>query len=191
MFSQDLLDSMRDEVEKIVPLDEPFSYSGIGGRVWSDEELQRAFMQSPVVPVDSPHPRSSVTLHHSGSPADPEFNAARSPEHGAAARPLAIRITNIGVLNRKDDIGVRGKRNTFRKWRYWTVLLTGSKLLFFRDLGLAGRVLRRASLAEDALQDFSLGGALLKPDEVISVKDAIAVHDSTYKKVGASFNFQS
>ncbi|RXW24756.1 hypothetical protein EST38_g1055 [Candolleomyces aberdarensis] len=189
LILNDLLDSMTDEVEKIVPLDEPFSYSGIGGRVWSEEELQRAFTQTLVVPVDSPRPRSSVTLPPNGSPADSEMDSARTAERVAATRPLAVKVTMVGVLNRKDDIGVRGKRNTFRKWRYWTVLLTGSKLLFFRDTSLAERVLRRANLAEDPLQDFSLGSALLKPDEIMSVKDAIAVYDSTYKKHDYTFRF--
>jgi hypothetical protein len=42
-----------------------------------------------------------------------------------------VRMTKVGLLTRKDDLLEGGKRGNWRKWKQWTVILTGSQLLFF------------------------------------------------------------
>lgn len=42
----------------------------------------------------------------------------------------SLKIVKIGVLSRKEDF-VQGKKSASRKWKSWSVILTGSQLLFF------------------------------------------------------------
>lgn len=73
-----------------------------------------------------------------------------------------------------EDFLEGGKKATGRKWRQFKVALTGSQLLFFKDLRW----------------DHQLGDRpanVIKPDELISVNDAIAVLDTSYTKVQSIF----
>lgn len=42
-----------------------------------------------------------------------------------------LKITKVGLLSRKEDLAEGGKKAASRKWKAWTVVLTGSQLLFF------------------------------------------------------------
>ena len=91
----------------------------------------------------------------------------------------ALKVTKIGLLNRKDDVLEGGKRASNRKWKQWTVILTGSQLLFFRD---PSSFLGAQSVPADGqvtLPQVTMG----RPDELMSVKDAVAVFDRSYLKV--------
>lgn len=167
---QDLLESMRQDVETLVPLDEPFSCDGFGPSPWTEGALQKAFSNAGVIDVES-----SARPSTDSGPGDPDLSGRGS------SSSMSIKVTKVGILNRKDAIGPRGKRNTFRKWRYWSVILTGSQLLWFRDPALAQHV--RQNLNDGPADDVS-GISLLKPDEITSLKDGIAVYDKTYTKVG-------
>lgn len=41
-----------------------------------------------------------------------------------------LRITKVGLLSRKEDV-LDGKKASSRKWKTYSVVLTGSQLLFF------------------------------------------------------------
>lgn len=92
-----------------------------------------------------------------------------------------LRVTKIGLLHRKEDILEGGRRAINRKWREWCVLLTGSQLLFFRELSWATTI--------PAYIDSASGHALFpqtglpQPDELLTVKDTIAIFDKSYTKV--------
>ena len=43
----------------------------------------------------------------------------------------SLKITKVGLLSRKEDLVEGGKKAPSRKWRGWSVVLTGSQLLFF------------------------------------------------------------
>jgi len=91
----------------------------------------------------------------------------------------ALKVTKIGLLNRKDDVLEGGRRASNRKWKQWTVVLTGSQLLFFRD---PSSFLGAQSVPADGqvtLPQVSMG----RPDELMSVKDAVAIFDRSYTKV--------
>jgi hypothetical protein len=99
-----------------------------------------------------------------------------------------LRVAKVGLLNRKDTTLDIGKRAKAGKWRLWSVILTSSQLLFFRDHTWA------TSLQE---QMKSMGYrderilvppvSLLKPDEMLSLKDSVALFDPSYDKVRFSF----
>lgn len=81
-----------------------------------------------------------------------------------------------------EEMGDGGKKAQGRKWKEWSVILTGSQLVFYKDPTWALTLIAQISdtPAGSALpQDFTF----LKPDELLSVKDAVAVHDISYDKV--------
>ncbi len=82
-----------------------------------------------------------------------------------------------------DDVLEGGRKSTARKWRQFKVALTGSQLLFFKDL----RWDHQLSEKPGGGRVLTLPNAsMVKPDEVISVNDAIAVLDVSYTKVCVS-----
>ena len=95
-----------------------------------------------------------------------------------------IKVTKVGSLLRKEDTVEGGRRAINRKWREWCILLTGSQLLFFRDSTWASNV--QAQLAKSNGQVLLQQTSLPQPDEMLSVRDAIAVFDRSYTKVCAT-----
>ena len=110
-------------------------------------------------------------------------------------QPISLKVSKFGLLSRKDDLLAGGKRAGNRKWREWSVMLTGSQLLFFRDpvwIAALKDEMRRGSVEEGG------GGvkgwifpfaktSTFRPDEILSVKDAIALFDTSYNKVSSHF----
>ncbi|KAF8328160.1 uncharacterized protein EI90DRAFT_3290682 [Cantharellus anzutake] len=82
----------------------------------------------------------------------------------------------------KLDVMDEHRKASNRKWRQWRVILTGSQLLFFRDLSLLVGVKERDLHEGTVLID-------MKPDEVISLHDAVALFDHSYHMDDASFRF--
>ena len=62
------------------------------------------------------------------------------------------------------------------------MILTGSQLLFFKE------TLWATALFNDPA---GVNPILFKPDESVPLKDAIALYDLTYDKVGISFSWPS
>lgn len=92
-----------------------------------------------------------------------------------------LRVTKVGLLNRRDDILGGGKKSSSRKWRTWSVILTGSQLLLFRDPSWADTILTESNTSSG--QIILPQASVFKPDELLSVKDTIAVFDNTIEKV--------
>lgn len=85
-----------------------------------------------------------------------------------------------------DDSLVNGKRQTGRKWKNWSVILTGSQLLFFKDTILALTLLEQI---RNSTRDSVPRMTGLQPDEVLSVKECVAVWDRGYVEVPFAFRF--
>lgn len=94
-----------------------------------------------------------------------------------------LKVTKVGLLNRKDDILEGGKKAINRKWKTWSIILTGSQLLLFRDPSWATALLRQSDSSDGQILLPQV--PLFRPDELLSVKDAIAVYDKSYVKVCA------
>ena len=100
-----------------------------------------------------------------------------------------LKIVKQGILARKIDIE-NGKKSAVRGWRDLGVVLSGSQLLFFTDIGWFQQ--QRASLAGfdphappelDGRFTADLSGSMLPmPQALISTLDSIAVVDSSYQK---------
>lgn len=83
---------------------------------------------APAVETESPNP--SVF----GSPLLPTMSNSTfvDPPKKKDRPPISsLKITKVGLLSRKEDLVEGGKKAPSRKWRGWSVVLTGSQLLFF------------------------------------------------------------
>lgn len=185
-FAKGLLDPLRVNVEAYVTTQSPYSYEGTGGP-WDEEELQRAFLMADVIEVNSADVTRTSFFNIGGTGGS--FNSvsngvsAQANPSPSVPQPLALRVTKVGLLNRKDDVLAGGRKASNRKWKSWSVLLTGSQLLFFRDTTWA-----TALSSQDSPPDGRIvypEAAPFRPDEILSVKDAVAVHDELYMKVRA------
>jgi hypothetical protein len=142
--------------------------------------LQRAFANANVIEVGAVHQaRASPFFSLS-------IGGAPSPYSGALPETLSpseeiwnLKITKVGLLNRKDDILEGGKRAMSRKWKVWSVILTGSQLLLFRDPSWATTLRAHTNDGQIIILPQA---SVFKPDEVLSVKDTIAVFDRSYTK---------
>ena len=111
----------------------------------------------------------------------------------------SLKIVKIGVLNRKEDF-VDGKKLASKKWKSWSVILTGSQLLFFvrRSISACSYLLTpreqkdptwvsslsqsiaksaRQSTDQDERQVITVPLSF-KPDAVLSLANCAAIYDS-------------
>jgi hypothetical protein len=86
----------------------------------------------------------------------------------------------ISLITIEEDTIEGGKKATSRKWRVWSVVLTGTQLLFFRDLKFASHILGLPPT--EAVQGSTPELGVLNPDEVVSLYECIAVFDTSYHK---------
>lgn len=185
---QNLLEPLRVDVGSYVPLENPFTYEGTDGS-WNEQELHEAFVNAGVIEVEAPpdgRNTPTFSLKPVGKPGTPIRSSSKEffdlPR--SKVEMLNLKVTKVGLLNRKDDVVEGGKKSTNRKWKTWSVILTGSQLLFFRDLNWPS-----ALSPSDSIERFvPLPSSSFKPDESFSVKDSIAVYDRLYTKVGLSFS---
>ena len=92
---------------------------------------------------------------------------------------LSLKVTKVGFLQRKEDVLEGGRKAGNRKWKELSVMLTGSQLLFSRDPGWASAI--QSQLASEA--GSVPRASIPRPDEMLSVRDAVAVFDRSYTKV--------
>ncbi|KAG9000517.1 hypothetical protein FRB90_011813 [Tulasnella sp. 427] len=184
LITQHLLMPLRKEVEIEIPEYNPFLYTGTAPR-WDETKLQRAFAEAESVEIGNPmggkRRGSMLTLNIGGDSGNGDDDFDR--EHG-----VVLKATKFGVLNRKEDILEGGRRSSNRKWKEWSVLLTGSQLLFFKDTSLP-QTLSALPTGPDTptarpAQRLRLH---VSPDEALSVKDSVALFDTAYTKYPHAF----
>ena len=95
----------------------------------------------------------------------------------------ALRVVKVGLLYRRDASLDIGKRVKTGKWRLWSVILTSSQLLFFRDQAWATSLQEQMRYRDKRILVPPV--PLLKPDEVVSLNDSVALHDRSHEKVGS------
>lgn len=172
-------------MQSFVPTISPYQYRGTAD-AWDEDELLRAFAMASVIEVRAPdvgyYPSPWFSLGVSGGPGPMTMNGALPPIYPTVPEAFSLKVTKVGLLARKDDVLEGGRRGINRKWKEWSVLLTGSQLLLSRDPSWASLIQTRADPANGEL---SMPQPLIpKPDELLSVKDAVAVYDKSYHKAG-------
>jgi hypothetical protein len=176
-----LLDQLRVNVDGQIPLENPFRWDG-AGTSWNYDELLLAFAKGRVVQIGSTDMRSATPFFglSVGGVASPTVNSlGGATESLPVSDTWTIKLTKVAVLNRKDDLLEGGKKPSNRKWRLYSVALTRSQLLLFRDLSWSSTLLSWNNPPNKP----PIPSTLFKPDEIISLTDALAVLDRSYSKV--------
>lgn len=168
----------------LMPMVNPYSYFG-ASESWREGELHKVFATAKVLEV------GALKVYEAGQSSTSLFAAVGNNQSSniiggfmdhmtPTGETWTLKIAKVGVLMRKDDILEGGKRSSARKWRTLSFVLTGSQLLLFRDPSWVDFF----TLDErEGNADRNYPGFTFKPDEVWSLKGAIAVHDSSYMKV--------
>jgi hypothetical protein len=170
------------DVEEHIPLENPYTYEGTS-RPWN-EHIHETFSKAGTIKVGGAERRMSTSVFalniggFSNSYPNPNqiSDHLYSPQHSSA-----LKVAKAGLLNRRDITLDIGKRPKTGKWRSWSVILTSSQLLLFRDhmwaTGLQEQMRDRngRSLVPPV--------PLRKPDEVLPLKDSVALRDRSYDKV--------
>ncbi|KAI6132701.1 hypothetical protein EV401DRAFT_1915771 [Pisolithus croceorrhizus] len=182
LIINNLLDQLRVKVEEYVPTENPFSWNGTGVS-WDYDEILLAFSKALVVAISSsdgarlPTVCFGLSIGSSPSPSAGKSGGISSP-YSTPNEIWNLRVVKVAVLNRRDDVAEGGKRPVQRKWRPYSVVLTRSQLLLFRDISWAAVLLSWDNTPKPP----PLQAMQFKPDEVIPIKDALAVFDRSYTK---------
>lgn len=176
-----MLDQLRVNVDSQISLENPFRWDGTGTS-WDYDEVLQGFVGGHVVQLTSTDMRTTTpffSLSVGGIPAPPVNGLGNVPETLLVSEPWTIKLTKVAVLSRKDDILEGGKKPLNRKWRPYSVALTKSQLLLFRDLSWSTTLLSW----NDPPRKPPIPSTSFKPDEIISLNNALAVLDGSYSKV--------
>ncbi|CAK5279968.1 unnamed protein product [Mycena citricolor] len=183
LIANNLLGPLRVDVESYIPRENPYLFRGTAGR-WDEQELQLAFAKASVIELGTEINIRSTGMLNLGpaGTVSPTPLSVYSDISVPSNEISTLRVTKVGVLHRKDDTLEGGKKSANRKWKSWSVILTGSQLLFFRDPAWAVGLLAQAQSPHSPETQFIYPQTAFKPDELMSVKDAIAVFDKSYVK---------
>jgi len=181
---QNSLDQLRVKVEEHIPLENPFRWDGTGAS-WDYDEILLAFAKGLVIPISSVEsariPAAFFGLTVGGFPGS---SMGGIPDvYSTPPEIRSLKIIKVTTLHRKDDVLEGGKRPHNRKWRPYSVALTQSQILLFRDLSWTTALLSW----NDAPKQAPFQSTLFKPDEIIPLKDTLAVFDRLHTKVRSSF----
>lgn len=170
-------------VEAYIPLEGHYSYKDNSG-VMNEEDMHKTFINAGTIEVVGPERRMSTLgfALNFGGIATTQQNIQLPP--GPTYSPhqaSSLRVAKAGLLNRKDTSLDIGKRVKASKWRLWSVVLTNSQLLFFRDHSWATSLQEQMRYRDGRI--LVPPAPLLKPDEVLSLKDSVALHDRSHDKV--------
>jgi len=176
-----LLDSLCVNVEQHIPLDNPYCWEGTSGS-WDHDELWSAFQANTVeITTSFDHnrlPSGLFGLSVGGIPGPSLMGTTSYPGLLSPQKETwRLKLSKISVLNRKDDILEGGKKTSNRKWKTFSAALTSSQVILFRDPSWATTL-----LSSDVTRNPTVQMALSKPDEVLSIKGAVAVFDRSYQK---------
>ncbi|SPC65164.1 uncharacterized protein UHOD_00236 [Ustilago sp. UG-2017b] len=189
LITQGRLGELRPDLEDLIPEDTPFSYTG-SLPSFDVDRLNSAFLHAPSIEI--------VTTKNAGEQSGSGNAALTTGEEEV----VSLKVTKVGVVNRKDDVSDGGKKSASRKWKTSGLLLTGSQLLLFKDIiwinALQSQIADQVgdSLVcngiptdEPPAHEVVEGGVVIsprityfRPDGVISLADAVAVKDHSYGK---------
>ena len=142
------------------------------------EMIYEKFLQARGADLNMENSLASPTFFNLSSPILPTSSA--NGDFVPAYTGCVVKLVKVGILNRKDDITEGGKRAIARKWKGWGAIVTASQLLFYRDATHVMNIRRRSNGSADLPPPRIV---LPRPDEFWSLKNTLAVSDTSYTKV--------
>ena len=171
-------------VKQYIPFENHYSYKDKSG-VWNEEDMHKIFINAHVIEVVGPERRMSTlgfALNFGVSGSTHQNSRQLSSPTLTPDQGSALRVVKVGLLYRRDTSLDVGKRVKAGKSRLWSVILTNSQLLFFRDQAWATSLQEQMRFRDKRILVPPV--PLLKPDEVLSLKDTVALRDHSHDKVG-------
>ena len=173
------LDVLRPSLKDVMDTED--TYNSLGTVSALDvTSLHNGFFRSGILQIVSARSRPDAFL----------TQATISNPAQAQAGLVDIKAAKVGLLWRKDP----KRKKTKSPWQEWGAILTSSQLYFFRDVGWIKRLM---SQQESHKKLGSNAGPVLfqpplsnfEPDALMSMDDAVALLDSSYKKHKHAFVF--
>jgi hypothetical protein len=173
------LDALRPNLKDVMFLEEQYNYLGTSLSL-NLADLQKTFFRTGVLQIVSARSRPDA------------FMSEKTVTNPEEAHPgiVDIKITKVGLLWRKDP----KKKKTRSPWQEWGAILTGAQLYFFRNTQWTKNLIHQYETHVKQGNDgtpviFKPPMEQFKPDALMSTDDAVALHDSTYKKHKNAFLF--
>jgi hypothetical protein len=173
------LDVLRPSLKEVMDTEDTYNSMGTAS-AFDANELHTAFAKAGVLQIVSARSRPDAFLTQATitNPAEAQMGL------------VSIKVAKVGLLWRKDP----KKKKAKRPWQEWGAILTDSKLYFFRDVGWVRKLMVQY---EEYYKSSTKRGTLVfkpplpsfDPDALMSMDDAIALLDSSYKKHKNAFTF--
>lgn len=173
------LDVLRPALREVMDTEDCYCSTGTSGS-FDTHAHHRAFINSAVLQIISARSRPDAF----------QSQATISNPGEAQAGIVSIKVAKVGLLWRKDP----KKRKAKSPWQEWGAILTDSKLYFFKDVGWVKKLMSQyeghsKSAVQSAPLIFRPPMTSFEPDALMSMDDAVALLDSSYKKHKNAFVF--
>ncbi len=166
------LDWLRPNLKDVMNGDDPYGYLGTGKSL-DLPDLRPTFFPWGVLQIVSARSRPDA------------FNSPMTMTNPEDAHPglVDINVTKVGVLWRKDV----KKKKTRSPWQEWGAILTGSQLYFFKSVTWIKGLLHQYEQHQKSSRPgspviFKPPMENFKPHALVSMNDAVALQDASYKK---------
>ncbi|KDE06376.1 hypothetical protein MVLG_03284 [Microbotryum lychnidis-dioicae p1A1 Lamole] len=209
LITTGLVRDLRIDISLAIPSRSPFSFTGTTS-FFNATTLHQLFARAPVLQT---HSHSSTSLSASNGRSRSKsveallegapltlMNSTTSYVPPPTPKPKQdvvsnIKVTKVGTLSRKEDLAEGGKKAASRKWKAWSVVLTGSQLLFYKDASFANALgaailqqpLKGSQRSDTAYTTLGVISAAFRPDAVLSLAHTAAIYDSSYRKYNNVF----
>ncbi|KIV83574.1 hypothetical protein PV11_05590 [Exophiala sideris] len=173
------LEVLRPPLKDVIDTEDCYSSTGTAATL-DYGEIHKAFINSAVLQIVSARSRPDAFLSQA---------TISNPSEGQAGL-VSIKVAKVGLLWRKDA----KKKKAKRPWQEWGAILTDSKLYFFKDVGWVKKlILQFEAHAKPATKPgyltFRPPLSSFEPDALMSMDDAVALLDSSYKRHKNAFTF--
>ncbi|KAI1625382.1 hypothetical protein EDD37DRAFT_384634 [Exophiala viscosa] len=173
------LEVLRPPLKDVIDTEDGYSSSGTAA-ILDYGEIHKAFVNSAVLQLVSARSRPDAFLSQA---------TISNPNEGQAGL-VSIKVAKVGLLWRKDA----KKKKAKRPWQEWGAILTDSKLYFFKDVGWVKKLISQfeahtKSGTKPGYLTFKPPLSSFEPDALMSMDDAVALMDASYKRHKNAFTF--
>ncbi|ERF77247.1 hypothetical protein EPUS_05816 [Endocarpon pusillum Z07020] len=173
------LELLRPSLKDVMDTEDTYSYTGTVSSLDANG-LYQAFHKAGVLQIVSARSRPDAFLSQ----------ATISNPAEAQAGLVDIKAAKVGLLWRKDP----KKKKARSPWQEWGAILTGSQLYFFKDVTWIKSLIFQNETQQKSGADsnpiiFKPPLSSFQPDALLSMDDAVALHDAGYKKHKHAFLF--
>ncbi|KAK5079292.1 hypothetical protein LTR51_001488 [Lithohypha guttulata] len=169
------LEALRPSLKDVIETEDSYSTAPV-----DSNDNHRAFVHAAVIQIVSARSRPDAFTNQATitNPAEAQVGL------------VSIKVAKVGLLWRKST----KKKKAKSPWQEWGVILTDTKLYFFRDVGWAKKLVAQyeghtRTSSRNMPLVFKPPLTSFDPDAWMSLEDAVALLDSSYKRHKNAFTF--